>query len=122
PELTENRALRTRLIESLATIAGEFRDRVTKVNADFPIEPISAEFIIEPAFNGPGRVPTRAWGSQCSPLMPCTCLPAQTAGRRQSRPAGVPAPARPPSLVMARQGRSNQPQTEPLWIIVRFSR
>lgn len=50
PELTENRALRTRLMESLATIAVEFRDRAAEVKTDFPIEPIWAKFMNDMAF------------------------------------------------------------------------
>ena len=50
PELTENRALRTRLMESLATIACEFRDRASQVEKSVPIEPIWADFMNDPAF------------------------------------------------------------------------
>jgi hypothetical protein len=50
PELTDNPALRTRLMESLATIASEFRDRAAKITTDFPIEPIWADFMNNAAF------------------------------------------------------------------------
>ena len=50
PELTENRALRIRLMESLATIACEFRDRASQVGTSIPIDPIWADFMNDPAF------------------------------------------------------------------------
>lgn len=50
PELTEDRALRSRLMASLVTITGELRDRTAKVKAEFPIEPIWAQFMNDTAF------------------------------------------------------------------------
>lgn len=50
PELVTNRALGDRLVESLAGIATEFRDRAAAVRNDFPIEPIWAEFLTQAPF------------------------------------------------------------------------
>jgi hypothetical protein len=50
PELVEYSGLGARLVAELATIAAEFRDRAAAVKNHFPIEPIWAQFMSDPAF------------------------------------------------------------------------
>lgn len=50
PVLTENGALRAKLVGELATIAAEFRDRAAAVVDEYPIEPIWEQFMKVTAF------------------------------------------------------------------------